>query len=144
MVAAKLKLAIYSSPLLRGTAASHCPILCSNFFTNDIVQEEMTKNAAPHKSRFNDPLKEATIVALKRVVDPLVDLMFDAGVTVHEFSQIMRESAVRTAARRVSKESGRDSKSGIAIITGLPRSEVGGILTSHDVSPSKRLVQHPA
>ncbi len=93
----------------------------------------MPKTAAPHKSRFNDPLKEATIVALKRVVDPLVDLMFDTGVTVREFSQIVRERAVRTAARRVTKASGRDSKSRVAIITGLPRSEVSRILRSDNV-----------
>jgi Family of unknown function (DUF6502) len=104
----------------------------------------MPRTAAPHKSRFNDPLKDATIVALKRVVDPLVDLMFDAGVTVHEFGQLVRERAVRTAARRVSKETGRDSKSRVAIITGLPRSEVARILKSDDVSASKRLGQHPA
>jgi hypothetical protein len=126
------------------TAASHGLFLCLIFFTNDIVQREMPKTAAPHNSRFNDPLKEATIVALKRVVDPLVDLMFDTGVTVREFSQIVRERAVRTAARRVTKESGRDSKSRVAIITGLPRSEVSRILRSDDASPGKRLEQHPA
>jgi hypothetical protein len=104
----------------------------------------MPKTVAPLKSRLNDPLKEATIVALKRVVDPLVDLMFDAGVTVHEFSRLMRERAVQIAARRVSKESGRDSKSRVAIITGLPRSEVARILRSDDVPPSTRLGQHPA
>ena len=104
----------------------------------------MPRTAASHKSRLDDPLKEATIVALKRVVDPLVGLMFDAGVTVREFSQIMRESAVRTAARRVAKETGRNSKSRVAIITGLPRSEVSRILSSNDVSPSKRLGEHPA
>src|SRR6267154_4847495 len=104
----------------------------------------MPRTAALHKSHFDDPLKEATIAALKRVVDPLVDLMFDAGVTVREFSQIVRERAVRTAARRVSKESGRDSKSRVAIITGLPRSEVSRILRSDDASPGKRLEQHPA
>src|ERR1700733_5186016 len=104
----------------------------------------MPKTAALHKSRLNDPLKEATIAALKRVVDPLADLMFDAGVTVHEFSQLIRERAVQIAARRVSKESGRDSKSRVAIITGLPRSEVARILRSDDVSPSTRLGQHPA
>ena len=104
----------------------------------------MPKTAAPHKSRSNDPLKEATIVALKRVVDPLVDLMFDTGVTVREFSQIVRERAVRTAAGRVTKESGRDSKSRVAIITGLPRSEVSRILRSDDASLGKRLEQHPA
>lgn len=103
----------------------------------------MQRTAAPHR-RFNDPLKEATIVALKRVVDPLVDLMFDAGVTVHEFNQIVRERAVRTAARRVSKETGRDSKSRVAIITGLPRSEVARILKLDDASLSQRLGQHPA
>jgi hypothetical protein len=125
-------------------AASYGPVLCPNFFTNDIVQEIMPRTPAPHKSRFNDPLKEATIVALKRVVDPLVGLMFDAGVTVREFSQIVRERAVRIAARRVSKESGRDSKSRVAIITGLSRSEVARILASDDVSPGKRSGKHPA
>jgi hypothetical protein len=97
-----------------------------------------------YKSPYNDPVKEATIVALKRVVDPLVDLMLDAGVTVHEFSQLVRERAVRNAARRVIKESGRDSKSRVAIITGLPRSEVARILTSDDIDSNKRLGQHPA
>jgi hypothetical protein len=104
----------------------------------------MQSTAASHKSRFNDPLKEVTIVALRRVIDPLVNLMFDAGLTVHEFSHLVRERAVRTAARRVSKESGRDSKSRVAIITGLPRSEVARILKSDDVTSRKRLGQHPA
>jgi hypothetical protein len=104
----------------------------------------MPRTATLHKSHFDDPLKEATIAALKRVVDPLVDLMFDAGVTVREFSQIVRERAVRTAARRVCKESGRDSKSRVAIITGLPRSEVARILESDDASPTRRLGEHPA
>jgi hypothetical protein len=103
----------------------------------------MPRTTPPDKPRFNDPLKEATIVALKRVVDPLVDLMFDAGVTVREFNQIVRERAVRAAARRVSKETGRDSISRVAIITGLPRSEVARILKSEDGSFSKRLGQPP-
>lgn len=51
---------------------------------------------------------------------------------------------MRTAASRVCKESGRDSKSRIAIITGLPRSEVARILESNDASPTRRLGQHPA
>lgn len=96
------------------------------------------------KVRFDDPLKDATTVVLKRVLGPLVDLMFDAGVTVHEFSQLARESAVRTAARRITKESGRISKSRIAIITGLPRSEVARVLSSDDLSSSGRSGLHPA
>jgi len=103
----------------------------------------MPRTTAPHRSRFNDPLKEATVVALKRVVNPLIDLMFDAGVTVQEFSHIVRECAVRAAARRVFRETGRDSKSRVAIITGLTRSEVARILTSDDMSFSRRSGQHP-
>ena len=96
-----------------------------------------------HESRSGDPLREATINALTSVVDPLLDLMFDTGVTVQEFSHLVRERAVRAAARRIARESGRDSKSRVAIVTGLPRSEVARILKSNDIS-SKRLGQHPA
>jgi uncharacterized protein DUF6502 len=104
----------------------------------------MPRTAAPQKSSFDDPLKEATTVAIKRLVDPLIDLMFDAGVTVHEFNQLVRERAVRVAAKRVCREIGRDSKSRVAIITGLPRSEVARILKSDEAPSSKRLGQHPA
>jgi hypothetical protein len=104
----------------------------------------MSRTPTPDGSRFNDPLKEATIGVLKNVIDPLVDLMFDASVTVHEFCQLARERAVRAAAKRVAKESGRESKSRVAIITGLPRSEVARLLKSDDASLRRRLGQHPA
>jgi len=94
--------------------------------------------------RSLDPLKETTFVALTRVVDPLIDVMFDAGITVQELSRLVRERAVRTAAARVAKESGRGSKSRVAIITGLPRSEVARILREDDVSIGSRPGQHPA
>jgi hypothetical protein len=102
------------------------------------------RRTAPHQLHSNDPLKEATLTALKRVVGPLVNVMFDTGVTVHEFSHLMRDSAVRVAAKRVSRASGRDSKSRVAIITGLPRSEVARILKSDAASPGKRVAQHPS
>jgi hypothetical protein len=94
--------------------------------------------------RSQDQLKETTIVALTRVVDPLIDLTFDAGITVREFSRLVRERAVRKAAIRVAKESGRTSKSRVAIITGLPRSEVARLLGAEDLSTKRRLGQHPA
>jgi len=97
-----------------------------------------------HKLRSQDQLKETTTVALTRVIDPLIDLTFDAGITVREFSRLVRERAVRKAAIRVAKESGRTSKSRVAIITGLPRSEVARILGAEDPSTKKRLGQHPA
>jgi hypothetical protein len=104
----------------------------------------MQKRATSQISSIRDPLKEATVAALKRVVDPLVDLMFDAGVTVHELSLLVRESAVRIGARRVSKESGRESNSRVAIMTGLPRAEVARILKSDHGAPGTRPKQHPA
>ncbi len=104
----------------------------------------MLQIEALRKPGSRDPQKEATIIALNRVVDSLVELMFDAGVTVHEFNQLVRERSVRSAATRVSREIGRDSKSRVAIITGLPRSEVARILRSDDAPSRKRLGQHPA
>jgi uncharacterized protein DUF6502 len=98
----------------------------------------------PRESRSPDPLKETTISALERVVDPLVDLMIDAGITVQEFCRLARERAVRSADMRVARESGRTSNSRVAIMTGLPRAEVARILSSADVSSSTRSGQHPA
>jgi len=79
-----------------------------------------------------DPVKEATVNALKRVLDPLLELMFDAGVTVQEFNKIARDRAARLANIRILKETGRASQSRVAIMTGLPRGEVKKILDSRD------------
>jgi hypothetical protein len=91
-----------------------------------------------------DPVKEATVGALQRLLDPLLDLMFDAGVTVQEFNRIARDRAVRIATRRLLRESGRGSKSRVAIMTGLPRSEVTRILSSEDSSTDAAPGHHPA
>ena len=99
---------------------------------------------ARRNSGSGDPVKEATIVALKRVLDPLLDLMFDAGVTVQEFNSITRDRAVRIATKRVVRDSGRQSKSRVAIMTGLPRSEVTRILNSLDSASQARPDHHPA
>jgi len=91
-----------------------------------------------------DPVKRATIIALKRVMDPLLELMFDAGVTVSEFNKISRDRAVRIASKRVIRDSGRQSKSRVAIMTGLPRSEVTRILGSVDSAVQDQPDHHPA
>jgi hypothetical protein len=91
-----------------------------------------------------DPIKEATVIALKRVLEPLLELMFDAGVTVQEFNKIARDRAVRIATKRVAEESGRESRSRVAIMTGLPRSEVARILSSLDSAAIAKPDQHPA
>jgi Family of unknown function (DUF6502) len=99
---------------------------------------------SPQESRSSDHLKETTISALERVVDPLVYLMFDAGITVREFCRLIRERAVRSAVARVKRESGRSSNSRVAIITGLARAEVARILNVEDVSSGTRPGRHPA
>src|ERR1700733_5379644 len=38
----------------------------------------------------SDPVKDATVSALERVLDPLLELLFDAGVTMQEFNRIAR------------------------------------------------------
>ncbi len=78
------------------------------------------------------------------MADPLLELMFDAGVTVQEFNYLLRGRAVRAATKRVIKECGRNSKSRVAIMTGLPRSEVSKISDSYDSPLNTPLEQHPA
>ncbi len=70
--------------------------------------------------------------------------MFDTGVTVQEFNYLLRDRAVRAATKHVLKECGRNSKSRVAIMTGLPRSEVTRILDSHDSVSKGTLDHHPA
>jgi hypothetical protein len=82
--------------------------------------------------------------ALKNVADPLLELMFDVGLTVQELNHLLRDRAVRTATNRVVKECGRNSKSRVAIMTGLPRSEVTKILGLRGLAPKTQLGQHPA
>jgi hypothetical protein len=98
----------------------------------------MTKSTAAKES-----LKSSTLLAWRRIVDPLVELLFDSGVTVHEVTQLIRERAVRSADRSIFNKSGRSSNSRVAIMTGLSRSEVARILHAKDVSYAKRLGQHP-
>jgi hypothetical protein len=94
--------------------------------------------------KARDPLKEAAIAALKRVVDPLIALMFDTGITVQEFGRLVRDRAVRSAAARVARESGRVNNSRVAIITGLARAEVARILSTDGRSFDSGSGQHPA
>jgi Family of unknown function (DUF6502) len=97
-----------------------------------------------HEVHPTDQLKESTIVALKRVIDPLIDLMFDAGITVPEINKVVRARAVQRAATRIAKENGRRSNSRIAIITGLARSEVARLFNAVDAASNARQGQHPA
>lgn len=90
-----------------------------------------------------EPLKESTLLTWRRIIDPLVDLLFDSGVTVREITQLVRERSVRAAAKKIYLETGRTSNSRISIMTGLSRAEVARILDAKESSSNKRLGQHP-
>jgi hypothetical protein len=91
-----------------------------------------------------DPIQEATLGALTNVMDQLVNLMFDTGITVKELNYLIRNRAVRAAHKRVAKEGGRKSNSRVAIMTGLPRSEIQKILGSVEDTPILPTGHHPA
>jgi hypothetical protein len=68
--------------------------------------------------------------------------MFDIGITVSELNTTLRARAVQTASKRVLRASGRSSKSRVAVITGLPRSEISKILQPSHRDNKKNLSQH--
>ena len=70
--------------------------------------------------------------------------MFETGITVQQFNYVVRDRAVRVASSRVLKETGRNSKSRVAIITGLPRSEVTKITSEADAYLSAKFGQSAA
>lgn len=96
------------------------------------------------KIQTDDPIRKATIDALKHIIDSLLELMFEAGVTVQQFNYVVRDRAVRAAGNRVLKETGRNSKSRVSIITGLPRSEVAKISVEADDYVDAKLGQSAA
>ncbi len=96
------------------------------------------------KIQAADPIKRATIDALRQIVDSLLELMFEAGITVQQFNYVVRDRAVRAASNRVLKETGRNSKSRVSIITGLPRSEVTKISIESDDYVNAKLGQPAA
>jgi hypothetical protein len=94
-------------------------------------------------SSSSDPLRDATLSALSQLVDPILALMFDSGVTVREFTQLLRGIAVSKASSRILKEAGHCNKSRVSILTGLPRSEVTRLLRRHSSLILSGTVQHP-
>jgi hypothetical protein len=66
--------------------------------------------------------------ALSKILVPLIGYALDVGLSVREMQGMCRVAAVRAAADRQLAGNLRISISGIAAITGLPRSEVSRIL----------------
>lgn len=87
--------------------------------------------------RQEDPIREKTIIALGDLIEPLLELMFDVGITVSEFNKTVRARAAQAATKRVIRTTGRSSKSRVAVLTGLPRSEIAKILKAPHAKNNK-------
>ncbi len=89
-----------------------------------------------------DPIREAALVAFSRLIEPILILLLDTGITASELNQIIREGLVSTA-RQIAASAGTSSKSHIAILCGLSRSEVARLLGTTGKSKSPRRPRHP-
>jgi hypothetical protein len=66
--------------------------------------------------------------ALRKLLEPLSGLAFDCGLSISEANSILREAAVRGAAKRQLEDKKRINISGIAAATGVSRGEISRIL----------------
>lgn len=94
-------------------------------------------------SKTSDPLRDAALETLSRLLEPLLKLMFDSRVTVREFTQLLRKLAVQQANLQISRDTGQSNKSRVSILTGMPRSEVTRLLKKRSSSNSSEPIQHP-
>ncbi len=75
---------------------------------------------------MSETVKAAVLRAVLRLLEPLVRLLLEAGVGIGEFNQLAKIAYTR-AARDAAPEA-RPNISRIAVLTGIPRSEVTEIL----------------
>ena len=68
--------------------------------------------------------KDAALAAVTQVIESIAEILLISGVSTVDACQLLRASAVRSAAIALRTETGRPSKSRVAIATGLSRSEV--------------------
>ena len=91
-----------------------------------------------------DDVPAAARKALYILLAPLAGFMLETGLSVHEFEQIFRYAAVKSAADRQQQSTGRVSISGIAALTGIPRAEISRTLHKKQREKSSDLQRHAA
>ncbi|MBV9726928.1 MAG: hypothetical protein JO299_17345, partial [Gammaproteobacteria bacterium] len=82
---------------------------------------------------MTDSLKSAIRAAVLRLLDPLIKWLLEAGIGVADFLPLVKIAYVRAASERgraSGAEPARPNVSRIAVVTGLTRGEVAGILVS--------------
>ena len=75
---------------------------------------------------------------LRKLLEPISRLAFDCGLSVKELNSMLREAAVRSAARRQLEDERRINISGIAATTGISRGEISRILKNGEIAKDKR------
>lgn len=89
---------------------------------------------------MSDVLKGAVRSAVLRLLEPLMKLLLDAGVGVGDFVGLAKVAYVRAASRRGLTGNQRPTVSQIAVVTGMTRVEVAGILATGEAA--SRASQH--
>jgi Family of unknown function (DUF6502) len=82
-------------------------------------------------------VRPAARKVLKKLLEPLSRLAFDCGFSVNELHSMLREAAVRSAARRQLEDERRINISGIAATTGISRGEISRILKYGEIATDK-------
>ena len=82
--------------------------------------------------RMSDSIKEAVLLAFRRVMGPLVRILLKHGISFGEFAEIVKGVYVDVARNEFSLPQTRQSQSRIAIITGLTRKEVARLVSALD------------
>jgi Family of unknown function (DUF6502) len=95
-------------------------------------------------SQQADPIREATFTALEHLLDPLLELLLDVGLSVQELNHAIRLRAIHVASRRLLKKDGRSSNARVAITTGIPRSEIAKLSQRSNSSRKSRIGRLPA
>ena len=84
--------------------------------------------------------RDSAIAACEQLLPPLIATLLRLGISAADFNELAKEVFVRTAARQMMRTNGRVSRSRIAIVTGLTRSEVAHVLDR--VRKARRREQH--
>lgn len=72
--------------------------------------------------------RDTAIAACEQLLPPLIATLLRLGISAADFNELAKEIFVRTAARQMIRATGRISRSRVAIVTGLTRSEVAHVL----------------
>ena len=90
----------------------------------------------PFAPRFgpamSDSVKEAVLLAFRRVMGPLVRILLKHGISFGEFAEIVKGVYVDVARAEFALPEARQSQSRVAIITGLTRKEVARLFVALD------------